>query len=41
MLRAYPKTLWEGASDREILNNQTVLGRALKLFVLCHYRKSG
>jgi len=28
-LRAYPRTLWEGASGRGILNNKKVLGRAL------------
>jgi len=29
LLRAYPRTLWKGASGPEILNNQTVLGHAL------------
>ncbi len=30
-LRAYPRILWKGASGLGILNNQTVLGRALNL----------
>jgi len=34
LLRAYPRTLREGASGREFLNNTKVLGRAVKTLCL-------